>query len=83
MEDGKKKVMSFYLRAGGTGYLYTHCQALCLLESSEMTRLLLPATFGSESSGRVSSGKMPSNKVWSGIVLSRNVLEPLGKHAPV
>jgi len=27
-KEEKKKVMSFYLRAGGACFLYTHCQAL-------------------------------------------------------
>jgi len=65
-KEEKKKVMSFYLRAGGACFLYTHCQALSA--PPFRFRRCTASVFA----GPLSSGQVPIRRGASGKVLFRH-----------
>jgi len=79
-KEEKKKVMSFYLRAGGACFLYTHCQALPA--PAFRFRRCAASVFA----GPLSSGQVPIRRGVSGKVLFRHGAgrhpAVLSKHTP-
>ena len=79
-KEEKKKVMSFYLRAGGACYLYTHCQALPA--PPFRCRRCAASVFA----GPLSSSQVPIRRGVSGKVLFRHSASwhpaVVSKHTP-
>jgi len=73
-KEEKKKVMSFYLRAGGACFLYTHCQAL------PAPPFRFQRCAASVFAGPLSSGQVPIRRGASGKVLFRH---GAGRHPAV